>query len=43
MRVCVLFFQFRNGSYAVGDFMTKKGNLQVLKPSTSVEEGILNL
>ncbi|KGN43916.1 CBS domain-containing protein CBSX2, chloroplastic [Cucumis sativus] len=31
---------FRNGSYAVGDFMTKKGNLQVLKPSTSVEEAL---
>ncbi|XP_038888405.1 CBS domain-containing protein CBSX1, chloroplastic-like [Benincasa hispida] len=32
--------QFRIGSYTVGDFMTKKGNLQVLKPSTSVDEAL---
>ncbi|KAL0559705.1 hypothetical protein IC582_000072 [Cucumis melo] len=29
-----------NGSYTVGDFMTKKGNLLVLKPSTSIEEAL---
>lgn len=31
---------FRSGSYTVGDFMMKKGNLQVLKPSTSVDEAL---
>ncbi|XP_022155650.1 CBS domain-containing protein CBSX1, chloroplastic-like [Momordica charantia] len=30
----------RSGSYTVGDFMTKKGNLQVVKPSTTIDEAL---
>ncbi|XP_048336898.2 CBS domain-containing protein CBSX1, chloroplastic [Ziziphus jujuba] len=30
----------RNGTYTVGDFMTKKDNLHVVKPSTTVDEAL---
>lgn len=33
--------QHRNGTYRVGDFMTKKEHLHVVKPTTPVDEGIL--
>ena len=33
--------QARNGIYTVGDFMTRKEELQVVKPTTTVDEGIL--
>lgn len=33
-------FQPRNGNYTVGDFMTKKDNLHVVKPTTTVDEGM---
>ena len=32
--------QPKSGVYTVGDFMTKKEDLQVVKPSTTVDEGI---
>jgi hypothetical protein len=32
--------QPKNGVYTVGDFMTKKDELQVVKPTTTVDEGI---
>lgn len=31
--------QPRNGVYTVGDFMTRKEELRVVKPNTSVDEG----
>lgn len=33
--------QHRNGTYRVGDFMTKKEHLHVVKPTTPVDEGII--
>jgi hypothetical protein len=39
--ICFLPLQQSNGVYTVGDFMTKRGNLHVVKPSTSVDEGTL--
>ncbi|KAJ8764544.1 hypothetical protein K2173_006284 [Erythroxylum novogranatense] len=33
----------RSGIYTVGDFMTKKENLQVVKPTTTVEEALETL
>ncbi|KAK7252817.1 hypothetical protein RIF29_37036 [Crotalaria pallida] len=33
----------RNGVYTVGDFMTKKGDLIVVKPTTSVDEALETL
>lgn len=32
-------FQQRNGVYTVGDFMTRRESLHVVKPATSVDEG----
>lgn len=32
--------QPKNGVYTVGDFMTKKDDLRVVKPTTTVDEGI---
>ena len=32
--------QSKNAVYTVGDFMTKKEDLQVVKPTTTVDEGI---
>jgi len=32
-------FQAKNGGYTVGDFMTPRQNLHVVKPSTSVDDG----
>lgn len=32
-------WQPRNGVYTVGDFMTRKEELHVVKPTTSVDEG----
>ena len=32
--------QERGGVYAVGDFMTRKEDLHVVKPTTTVDEGI---
>ena len=37
--VCILLVQQSNGVYTVGDFMTRKENLHVVKPTTSVDEG----
>ncbi len=34
-----MIFQPRSGTYTVGDFMTKKDDLQVVKPTTTVDEG----
>ena len=34
--------QPRSGLYTVGDFMTKKEDLHVVKPTTSVDEGIFS-
>lgn len=31
--------QPKNGLYTVGDFMTKKEELHVVKPTTTVDEG----
>lgn len=31
--------QSKNGLYTVGDFMTKKEELHVVKPTTTVDEG----
>ena len=31
-------FQSRSGAYTVGDFMTKKEHLDVVKPTTTVED-----
>ena len=36
---CILLVQQSNGVYTVGDFMTRKENLHVVKPTTSVDEG----
>lgn len=33
-------FQSRSGAYTVGDFMTKREDLHVVKPTTTVDEGI---
>ncbi|GAB4848997.1 CBS domain-containing protein cbsx1, chloroplastic [Ancistrocladus abbreviatus] len=33
----------KSGVYIVGDFMTRKGNLQVVKPSTTVDEALESL
>jgi hypothetical protein len=41
---CFCYFllaQQNNGVYTVGDFMTKKEALYVVKPSTTVDEGAL--
>lgn len=35
--------QHRYGTYKVGDFMTKKEHLHIVKPTTPVDEGILIL
>ena len=32
-------FQVKNGGYTVGDFMTGRQHLHVVKPSTSVDDG----
>jgi hypothetical protein len=37
--ICVLLVQQSNAVYTVGDFMTRKENLHVVKPTTSVDEG----
>ena len=34
-------FQESGGAYTVGDFMTKREELHVVKPTTSVDEGAL--
>lgn len=34
--------QSSNGVYTVGDFMTRKEELHVVKPTTTVEEGNWN-
>lgn len=36
-------WQPRNGVYTVGDFMTRKEELHVVKPTTSVDEGAFSL
>ena len=33
--------QHRNGTYRVGDFMTKKEHLHVVTPTTPIDEGII--
>jgi len=39
LMICILLVQQSNGVYTVGDFMTRKENLHVVKPTTSVDEG----
>lgn len=36
------YMQPRSGQYTVGDFMTRKEDLHVVKPTTSVDEGIFH-
>ena len=36
---CEIWFQGKNGGYTVGDFMTGKQHLHVVKPTTSVDDG----